>query len=78
MNHMEMMGYRNNKSGSHCIIKGYIIKSKLKPNKFVPDLTCANKAFAMTSNIEEKTRTLILACNSAESPLNNSKTFAFA
>lgn len=32
----------------------------------------------MTSNVEAKTRTLILACSSAESPLNNSKTFAFA
>lgn len=42
------------------------------------NLTWANNAFAMTSNMDAKTRILILDCNSAESPLNNSKTLALA
>lgn len=42
------------------------------------NLTWANNAFAITSNMDAKTRILILACNSADNPLNNSKTLALA
>lgn len=41
-------------------------------------LTWPASAFAIISNIEEKTRTLILFCSSAERPRNNSRTLFLA